>query len=52
MLLIIAILLAAYIVIPLIDLTLNQRVQYAAKLIVYVLTFAFVVYTLVTVRSL
>jgi hypothetical protein len=42
----IAILLAAYIVIPLVDLVAAERVRYALRLIVYLLTFLFVVYTL------
>ncbi len=50
MLLIIVILLAAYIVIPLVDLTANERIKYALKVAVYVLTLAYVLFVLITAR--
>jgi hypothetical protein len=45
-LLIIVILLVAYIVTPLIDLTLNERVRFFVKIAVYLLTLLWVIYTL------
>jgi hypothetical protein len=52
MLLIIVILLTAYIVVPLVDLTANEHVRYALKIVVYVLTLAYVLYALVTGKLL
>jgi hypothetical protein len=46
MLLIIVILLVAYILIPLIDLTLNERVRFPVKIAVFVLTLVYVLYVL------
>lgn len=43
---IIVILLVAYIIVPMIDLSLAERVRSAAKIIVYVVTMLWVVYTL------
>lgn len=43
---IIVILLVAYIVVPLIDMSLNERVRYAVKLVVYVLALLWVGWTL------
>jgi hypothetical protein len=52
MLLIIVILLASLIIIPLVDLVANERIKYALKVAVYVLTFAYVLFVLVTGRAL
>jgi hypothetical protein len=52
MLLIIVILLTAYIVVPLVDLTLNERVRVPVKIGVYVLAFVFVIYVLVAGHAL
>ena len=46
MLLIVVILLVAYILIPLVDLTLNERVRVPVKIAVYVLALAYVLYVL------
>ena len=46
MLLIIVILLAAYILVPLVDLTLNERVRVPVKIAVYGLTLLYVLYVL------
>ena len=45
-LLIVVILLVAYILIPLVDLTLNERVRVPVKIAVYVLALAYVLYVL------
>ena len=47
---IIVILLVAYIIVPLIDLSFNERVKYAVKLVVYILTMLWVIYTLLVSR--
>jgi hypothetical protein len=52
MLLIIVILLTAYIVVPLIDLTLNERVRVPVKVVVYAVTFCYVLYVLIVGRPL
>jgi hypothetical protein len=52
MLLIIVILLTAYIVVPLIDLTLNERVRVPVKIVVYLLAFFYVLYILIVGRPL
>ena len=46
MLLIVVILLVAYILVPLIDLTLNERVRFPIKVVVYVITFVYAIYVL------
>ena len=46
MLQIIIILLVAYILVPLIDLTMNERVRVPVKIAVYLITFAWIIYTL------
>jgi hypothetical protein len=46
MLQIVVILLVAYIVAPLIDLCFNERVRLPIKIAVYLITFAWIVYTL------
>lgn len=46
MLQIIVILLVAYILVPLIDLTLNERVRFALKCVVYVATLLWILYSL------
>jgi len=43
---IIVILLVWAILVPLIDLTLNERARYAVKIVVYVATLAWILYTL------
>lgn len=48
--LIVVILLVAFIIVPLIELTLQERAQYFAKLLVYVLALAFVLYVLATAK--
>jgi hypothetical protein len=48
MLLIIVILLVNFILIPLIELTLSERIKFFAEVTVYAVTFIFVVYTLWT----
>ena len=50
MLLIVVILLVAYILVPLVDLALNERVRYGVKIGLYVLTLAFVLYELITAK--
>jgi len=47
MLLIVVILLVAYILVPLIDLTLNERVRVPVKIGVYALAFVYVVWVLI-----
>jgi hypothetical protein len=47
MLLIVVILLTAYIVVPLIDLMLNERVRVPVKIVVYTLAFCYVLYVLI-----
>jgi hypothetical protein len=49
---IIVILLVAYIIVPLIDLSFNERVKYAVKLVVYIFTLLWVLYTLLVGRLL
>lgn len=46
MLLVVIILLVAYILVPLIDLTLNERVRFPVKIAVYVITLVYVLYVL------
>lgn len=48
MILIIVILLTAYIIVPLIDLMLNERVRIPVKIAVYVLTLVYVLFVLIT----
>ena len=50
MLLIIVILLVAYIVVPLVDLILNERVRIPVKIVVYLLAFVYVLYVLIVGR--
>jgi hypothetical protein len=52
MLLIVVILLAAYILVPLADLSLNERVRVPVKIIVYVLVLVFVLWMLIAGRPL
>jgi hypothetical protein len=52
MLYIIVILLVAYIITPLLDLTLNERVLFFCKLLIYVLTLFFVLYGLFVTKAL
>jgi hypothetical protein len=47
---IVVILLVAYIVVPLLDLSLNERVRYAVKLVVYVVALMWVLWTLLVGR--
>jgi hypothetical protein len=47
---IIVILLVHFILVPLIDLCLNERVRVPVKIAVYLVTFAWVIYTLFTGR--
>lgn len=47
MLQIVVILLVAYLLVPLIDLTLNERVRYGVKLVIYLLASLWVIWTLV-----
>jgi hypothetical protein len=51
MLAIVVILLVAYIAVPLIDLTLNERVRVPVKIAVYAITFIWVLYTLYVGRG-
>jgi hypothetical protein len=51
MLLIIVILLTAYIVVPIIDLTLNERIRVPVKIAVYLIALAYVVFVLVKGRA-
>jgi hypothetical protein len=46
MLQIVVILLVAYLIVPLVDLTLNERIRYGVKLVVYLLATLWVIYTL------
>jgi len=48
--LIVVILLVAYIITPLIDLSLNERVRIPIKIVVYLLTLAWVLYALIVGR--
>ena len=48
MLLIIVILFAAYIIVPLVDLTLNERVRVPVKIAVYALAAIYVLFVLIT----
>jgi hypothetical protein len=48
MLLIVVILLVAYILVPLIDLVLNERVRLPVKIAVYAISFVWIVYVLFT----
>ena len=41
----IVILLVAYVLVPLIDLTLNERARYAVKVVVYILALLWVIFT-------
>lgn len=43
---IIVILAVAYLLVPLLDITLNEQVRYVAKILVYVVTLVWLVYTL------
>jgi hypothetical protein len=52
MLLLVVILLVAYIVVPLIDLVLNERIRIFTKIAVYALTLAWVIYTLFVGKTL
>jgi hypothetical protein len=52
MLLIIVILLVAYIVVPLIELTLVERVRTAVTITVYILAFAYILYVLIVGRMI
>lgn len=45
MLQIVVILLVAYLIVPLVDLTLNERVRYAVKLVIYLLATLWVIWT-------
>lgn len=47
MILIIIILLVAYIVTPLVDLTLNERVRVPVKIVVYIVALVYVLYVLI-----
>jgi hypothetical protein len=47
---IVVILLVAYILVPLFDLTLTERVRYFAKLLIYLIALLWIVYTLWFVR--
>jgi hypothetical protein len=51
MLQIIVILLVAYLLVPLADLTLNERVRYGVKLILYLLAALWVIWTLVVAKG-
>ena len=51
MLLIVVILLVSFIVTPLIDLVLNERVRVIFKIVVYLLTLAWVLYILLAGRG-
>ena len=48
MLFVVIILLVAFILVPLIDLTLKENVLYIAKLLVYALALLFILYSLLT----
>jgi hypothetical protein len=50
MLPIIVILLTAYIAVPLVDLTLNERVRVPVKVVLYLLAFVYVLYILIAVK--
>lgn len=52
MLQIIVILLVAYILVPLIDQTMNERVRVPVKIAVYLVTFVWVIYTLFVGRGM
>jgi hypothetical protein len=43
---IIVILLVAYVIVPLLDLSIAERARYPAKIIVYIVTLLWVIYTL------
>jgi hypothetical protein len=43
---IIVILLVAYIIVPLVDMSLNERVRFPVKLVIYILALLWIVYTL------
>ena len=47
---IVVILLVAYIVVPLVDLTLNERARYAVKVVIYILTLIWILYGLYFVK--
>ena len=51
MLLIVVILLVAYILVPLVDLTLNERVRYGVKIGLYLLALLFIIYELITAKA-
>jgi hypothetical protein len=48
MLLVVVILLVAFILVPLIDLTLNERVRVTVKIVVYALAVLYTLYVLIT----
>lgn len=50
MLQIVVILLVAYLLVPLIDLTLNERVRYGVKLVIYLLASLWIIWTLVVTK--
>jgi hypothetical protein len=52
MILIVVILLVAFIIVPLIELTLKEQVQFFAKLLVYVLALVYILYALITAKAL
>lgn len=52
MLLVVVILLVAFILIPFIELTLNQRVQFGVKIAVYGLALLYILWVLFTGRAL
>ena len=47
---IIVILLVSYIVVPLVDMALNEHLRYGVKLVAYILTLTWVIFTLVIGR--
>jgi hypothetical protein len=46
MLQIVVILLVAYLLVPLVDLTLNERIRYGVKLVLYLLASLWIIWTL------
>lgn len=51
MLLIIIILFVAYIIIPLLDLTLKEQALFFAKVLIYVLALVYIAYSLITAKT-
>jgi hypothetical protein len=51
MLPIIIILLVAYIAVPLVDLSLNERVRFPVKLVLYLLTLVWVIYVIFVAKG-